>query len=160
MAKKKQERGITSEMISAASERHAKQKAEGLAEAAMGTEGNGADVIDYGKALAKAKASQLEIPGTERVTHPEIDELASAYRALRDERMAMQTREEAARGLLDQELRKHGYSPKAEGQGQASYRYTDEQGAEFDVYWPDPKLKVKKAKSVGGDDDTGTEIDE
>lgn len=76
---------------------------------------------------------QLEIPGTEPVTIPEIEEAADTYVALRDKRMALTQKEIDARAVLIAAMDEHKLT---------SYRYDDN----VVTVEPSEKVHVKKAK--------------
>lgn len=66
---------------------------------------------------------QTEIPGTERATIAEIDQLAATYVQKRDKRAAMQAEEKTLKAQLSTLLKKHDLT---------SYRYIDG-GVEYEV---------------------------
>jgi len=87
---------------------------------------------------------QTEIPGTERKTIADIDEKAEAYLQLRDQWMGLAGEVELAQGELNDVLQKHKLK---------SYAFIDEGGALREVYFTDPRVKVRKLKQVSGGDE-------
>lgn len=91
---------------------------------------------------------QTQIPGTERASIPEIDEAAEEYRLVRDERMALSTKEAEAKKKLVATMQSHN---------QSAYRYDDQDGIERNVKL-ETKVSAKVAKvkgqSSGDTDDT------
>lgn len=69
---------------------------------------------------------QLEIPGTERQSIPEIEEAAEKYRAVRDKRMRLTEQEVAAKVNLLQVLIEHENELTPNGNDERVYRYDDE----------------------------------
>lgn len=98
---------------------------------------------------------QMEIPGAEAPSLPELEKAIEAYREVRDERMAMQVKEaellveakEVARKLVKDGKLKVGR--KSDGL-QTIYRYIDGDGEQRMVlHGFEEKLRVRKEKSNG-----------
>jgi hypothetical protein len=80
---------------------------------------------------------QLQIAGTERITHPDIESAAEAYREVRDERAAMSKRETQKRLELLAIMKANKVK---------RYKFEDDNGEELEAYIeePDPKAGVRK----------------
>lgn len=85
-------------------------------------------------------AKQTEIPGTERKTIAAIDSVATNYLQLRDQWMGLQGEVESAQVDLNEALKKH----KLE-----HYVFVDEEGVQREVYYTEPRVKVRKLKAAG-----------
>jgi hypothetical protein len=93
---------------------------------------------------------QIEIPGTERVTIPEIEEAAQAYVSARDKRMALTDREVAAKLNLITVVQAHEKELEKGPDGTKTYRYDDE----LVILKPGKvKVIVKAADSEDEDED-------
>ena len=90
---------------------------------------------------------QQEIPGTERPTHPDIDEAALEYREVRDRRMALTEQEKAAHANLLAKMKEHG---------QETYKFHDDDGREVSVFVEAvAKCRVRLSKPDGSEMDGG-----
>lgn len=91
--------------------------------------------------MARATQKQMEIPGAERETNAEIDELAGPYTAALYERQRLQLEENQLREQLGERMRALGV-PK--------YRYVDDNGERFMLTADNVfKLRCKKEKDDG-----------
>lgn len=89
-------------------------------------------------------AKQTEIPGTERKTIAAIDDVATSYLQLRDQWMGLQGEVESAQVDLNDALKKHKHD---------HYVFIDEEGVQREVYYTEPRVKVRKLKAAGGGDE-------
>lgn len=87
------------------------------------------------------KAEQTEIPGTEFVTVPEIDDAAKNYVRIRDERMELTEDEVAASAKLLGLMKKHELT---------IYPLSD--GRRVEIKHGDDKVKVRGSRSDEGED--------
>ena len=79
---------------------------------------------------------QLQIAGTERPVHNDIEKAAEAYREVRDDRMEMTKREKQKQLELLAVMKAHKIS---------RYKYDDQEGEELLVQVDEePKVKVRK----------------
>lgn len=69
---------------------------------------------------------QMEITGTERIKIPEINRAAAAYEKVRDERMALTTKEVAAKQRLIDVMTEHKDKLPVNGDGDSVYPFGDE----------------------------------
>lgn len=69
---------------------------------------------------------QMEITGTERIKIPEINRAAAAYEKVRDERMALTTKEVAAKQKLIDVMIEHQDKLPENGDGERVYAFGDE----------------------------------
>lgn len=92
-------------------------------------------------------AKQTEIPGTERKTIAAIDSVATNYLQLRDQWMGLQGEVESAQVDLNDALKKHK-KHKLE-----HYVFVDDEGVQREVYYTEPRVKVRKLKAAGGGGD-------
>lgn len=88
-----------------------------------------------GGVAARRTKAQAEIPGTERDGIPDLEAAAEKYRKLRDERSALQRKEEEAKGELLALVRKYEGSKKLQINEDALlhgvipvHRYEDDEG--------------------------------
>lgn len=69
---------------------------------------------------------QTEIAGTERLKIPEINRAAASYEKVRDERMALTTKEVAAKQKLIDVMIEHQEKLPENGDGEKVYAFGDE----------------------------------
>ena len=83
------------------------------------------------------KRKQMQIPGTERKSVPEVEEAAEAYREVRDERCELSRREKQKKQELLAVMKAHKVK---------KYKYDDENGEELLVSLDErePEVSVKK----------------
>lgn len=88
---------------------------------------------------------QREIPGTERPTHPELDEAALEYAAARDARISAGVVEKKKLDVLADTLGRLKLT---------KYEFLDEDGRPFEVTATPTKIKikVKEIKNDGADE--------
>lgn len=95
-------------------------------------------------------AKQTEIKGAERKKIKAIDDAAEEYRKLRNSRMKLAVKEEAARVVLAEKLKENGMKPVSSSiEDEVVYAYDDGDG-EQNVIWCPPRVKVKGASSSNG----------
>jgi hypothetical protein len=83
------------------------------------------------------KRRQIQIPGTERKAHPEVEEAAGAYVVVRDERAELSKREAQKKMELLAVMRAHKL---------AAYKFYDDNGEELvaRIDDGDPKVSVRR----------------
>lgn len=93
---------------------------------------------------------QTQIPGTERLEISDVTEAAEEYRLVRDERMALSTKEAEAKKKLISTMQSHNLS---------AYRYDDQDGIERNVKLETKvSAKVAKVKSSDSGGDTTDDV--
>lgn len=99
--------------------------------------------------MAKKKAQQLQVPGTERETIPEIDGAAKDYADLVSRRVGLQAKEKEAKDALLALMK---------GKNLTIYRFDTEDGDTMEVTLKptDVKLRVRK---VDPDSTPGSSVD-
>ena len=87
------------------------------------------------------KRKQMQIPGTERKSVPEVEEAAEAYREVRDERCELSRKEKQKKLELLAVMKAHKVK---------KYKYDDENGEELLVSLDErePEVTVKKTGEV------------
>ncbi len=93
--------------------------------------------------MARAKAKQTEIPGTERKGVPELEELAAPYAEALYDRMELQQQEKAMRSQLLARMVHMGHTDYVYTDGTYTY--------EFHVK-PSSKLETKRRRVGDGGD--------
>lgn len=95
--------------------------------------------------------NQQQIPGTERVEIPEVEEAAEEYRTYRDDRMELGEKEKQAKAKLIEMMGKHG---------QTTYMFEDDDGVQRKVtIVPKVNVKVSKVKETSADSDVDVQVD-
>lgn len=95
---------------------------------------------------------QAEIPGTERPSIPELDELAAPYTEALYERMRLQGEEKALKAQLIQRMAE--MKPKVK-------EYTYQDGEYAYTFGVDQTAKLKcKRRRIGSDEDEGVPVED
>lgn len=101
--------------------------------------------------MARARAQQQQIPGTERAEVPAVKEAAEDYRAFRDEHISVGEKAKAAKAVLIQRMKEHGLT---------AFVYLDEDGNERRVDLSvKENAKIKKVAGRGEDAAVEVEVD-
>lgn len=100
--------------------------------------------------MARAQRKQQQIPGTEPVSIPELDEAALEYAVARDKRIAANQVEKTKLGTLTELLKKHNLDV---------YRFETDEGEAMRVEKVPTKIKIKVRKVKDGDSDADAEVD-